>query len=93
MSNSRYAKGVSDTSKLTKGLIDLNDELKLQRLVIKKNNKQIERQNEIAEKTFVDKVSMLEAEVKALKSQTWVESDEPALKLSSADVIKKLNIL
>jgi hypothetical protein len=93
MSNSQYAKGLSDTSKLTSGLIDLNDELKLQRLVIKKNNKAIEKQNEIAEKVFVDKVSSLEAEVKALKSQTWVETSESAIKLSSNDLIKKLNVL
>lgn len=92
---SRYVKGVSETTRLSNSLVDLHDELKLQRLSTNKNSKELEKLNELTSQTFENKIKSLEGEIKKLQTQStqWVTNEEPAVKLTTEHILKKLDVL
>ena len=91
---SRYVKSVTDTRKLTKSLNELKDEFSYHKVAIEKNNKELQKINEQVAIEKDKEVKVLQEKLKSLELETrWVESSEPAVKVTSDYMLKKLDVL
>lgn len=91
---SRYIKSVPETVKLTKGLENLQEEFRAHKQAIQRNNKELAKVNERIELEKEKEIKALQEKLKKLEMQTqWVENSEPAVKVTSEYMLKKLDIL
>lgn len=91
---SRYVKSISDTRKLTKSLNELKEEFSYHKAAIEKNNKELEKINHQVEVEKQKEVKVLQEKLKKLELETrWVENSEPAVKVTSDYLLKKLDVL
>jgi predicted nucleic acid-binding Zn-ribbon protein len=91
---SRYIKSTSDTRDLSKSLKDLQTEFSTHRNVVEKNNKELSKVNAQIELSTEKEIKLLHEKISKLQTQTqWVKNDEPALKVDSQHMLKKLDIL
>ena len=91
---SRYVKSTTDNRELSKSLRELKNEFQGHKKVIERNNKELAKVNAEVELRKEQEIKLLQQKLKSLESSTqWVQNDEPAVKLNSEDMLKKLNIL
>lgn len=90
----RYVKSISDTTKLNKSLKDLQEEFSYHKEAIKRNNKELQKINDQIQKENEKEIKRLTEKLRSLESETqWVKNSEPALKIDSNNMLKKLDIL
>ena len=90
----RYVDSLTSSDRLSKSLDTLTEHLKNHKKVVIRNNKELATINKDIDANRVDKIQVLEEKIKKLESETqWVETDQRAAKLTSDDLIKKLDIL
>ena len=94
----RYIKSGQDTVELRKSLSTLQDNFKHHNKVVERNTKELAKANAEVEVQKEAKIKAMEAKLHKLESEIlhgtqWVKNEEPALKVNSDDMLKKLDIL
>lgn len=90
----RYVDSLTSSDRLSKSLETLTEHLKNHKKVVTRNNRELATINKDIDANRVDKIKVLEEKIKKLETETqWVETDQRAAKLTSDDLIKKLDIL
>lgn len=90
----RYVKSISDTKKLNTSIQELQKQFELHKNVVRKNTKELEKANLVVAAEKEKEIIALEKKLNSLQSDIqWVKNEEPAVKLNSEDMLKKLDIL
>lgn len=90
----RYVKSISDTRELSKSLKDLEMEFKAHKNVIKKNSLELAKVNHQVEVAKEKEIQALAKKIEKIQNSIqWVENEEPAVKVNSEHMLKKLDIL
>lgn len=91
---SDYVKSITDKERIINGLIDLKEELSAHKAATKRNNRELEKINEVAAIVQEKKIAELESEIRQMKEdQKWVKSERPAIDVTPDNLMKKLNII
>jgi len=91
---SDYVKSISDSERITSGLIELKEEVQAQKIATKINNRELQKLNEVAQLVQEEKITKLEGEIKQMKEDAkWVKSADPAIDVKPDHLMKKLNVL
>ena len=90
----RFVKSITDTRELNQSVQELQKELKVYKNVVKRNSKELAKINAEVEASNQREIKILNEKLKKLETETqWIKNSEPALKVDSQHMLKKLDIL